>query len=388
MRKPTKAAVAASTALGVTVAAAAAGRLAAGRALRPGISRHPRGEGPVPAGFEERMTVHARSAVQPPQVALTRCLTADLPGTYGLVGRDVHAVVGHVLHDATHTAPADSVVRQLRRVTRGDPTTGADVRLTPMLHEGDPRTALGLECDDIEIPGELGPLPAWYVPGDRQTWVITAHGLGAGRGLALNILPHLHHLGTPVLVPARRGDRDAPDRPDGTGPLGAGERRDLEAAVRHALERGASRVLLHGWSSGATAALHVAAESALRGSVAGLVLDSPVLDPEATLRALAGSRGIPRSLLPLAVRAVEGRAARRPERPAVCADPDLLNVPVLLVHGPDDTVAPWRASCDLADARPDLVTLHTVPRAQHAAMWNAHPRGYEELLSRFLTPLL
>ncbi|POX42340.1 alpha/beta hydrolase, partial [Streptomyces sp. Ru71] len=37
---------------------------------------------------------------------------------------------------------------------------------------------------------------------------------------------------------------------------------------------------------------------------------------------------------------------------------------------------------------PDLVALHTVAHAPHAAMWNADPEGYEEALRRFLTPLM
>ena len=53
-------------------------------------------------------------------------------------------------------------------------------------------------------------------------------------------------------------------------------------------------------------------------------------------------------------------------------------MPALVVHGPDDTFAPWAASRALADRRPDMVTLHTVPGARHAAMWNADPARYEE----------
>ncbi|MCZ4516833.1 hypothetical protein O3Q52_53790, partial [Streptomyces sp. ActVer] len=61
---------------------------------------------------------------------------------------------------------------------------------------------------------------------------------------------------------------------------------------------------------------------------------------------------------------------------------------VLVLHGPDDTVAPWGPSRRLAQARPDLVTLHTVRGAPHGAMWNADPAGYQEALRRFLTPLM
>ncbi|NEE47550.1 hypothetical protein G3M55_23455, partial [Streptomyces sp. SID8455] len=91
------------------------------------------------------------------------------PGTYGIEGPGVHAVVGPVVEGAESTA--DTVVRSLERITHGTLEPGAKVRLTPELYRGDPGSALGLEYREVEIPGELGGLPAWWVPGDRDTWV-------------------------------------------------------------------------------------------------------------------------------------------------------------------------------------------------------------------------
>jgi fermentation-respiration switch protein FrsA (DUF1100 family) len=51
-------------------------------------------------------------------------------------------------------------------------------------------------------------------------------------------------------------------------------------------------------------------------------------------------------------------------------------------------VAPFAAARRLAEGRDDLVSLHTVPDAAHAALWNADPAAYTEELRRFLTPLL
>ena len=125
------------------------------------------------------------------------------------------------------------------------------------------------------------------------------------------------------------------------------------------------------------------------GRIAGLVLDSPVLDWWATVRALAVSRHTPRALLPLAQRAAQGRAhVEQPERLRQIVDPAALDVPALVLHGPDDTIASWQRSKELADARSEFVTLHTVPNAPHAAMWNADPEAYEDRLRQFLTPLI
>ena len=190
------------------------------------------------------------------------------------------------------------------------------------------------------------------------------------------------------LIAEDRGDLGAPRPPDGLNHLGETEWRDVDAAIRYAVRYGARRVILLGWSTGATMALRAAEHSVVRERIAGLILDSPVLSWQATLRALAQARHTPEPLLPLAVRAAQGRAGLDADRNAETADPELLTVPTLIIHGPDDTVAPWEYSRRLAARRPDRVALHTVPQAPHAAMWNADPTGYEERLRRFLTPLM
>lgn len=373
---PAKATAAAVTTLiGIGAAAVAAARYAGDAALKASPGR--------PLAGDPRVTVHSAAAGE---VTLTRGLATLRPGVYGLEGEGVHAVVGPVLEAAPHEA--HTVVRRLERVTRGSLEPGAKVRLTPYVHSGDPGSALGLDFAHVDVMGELGALPAWFVPGSRTTWVIAVHGLGATREHPLNVLALLHRYRLPVLDLAYRGDPGAPRSPDGLGHLGDSEWRDLDAAIRHAMRHGAERVILYGWSTGAAMALHAATSSAVRHLVRGLILDSPVLDWEATVRSLAAARGTPAAILPLAVRAAQGSTGPHGDRLREAADPGGLRVPALIFHGPGDTVAPWGPSRALADARPDLVTLHTVPDASHAAMWNADPATYEEALRRFLTPLM
>lgn len=375
MRPATATAAAVTTILGAGAAAVAAGRYASDAALKVPSGR------PLPA--DRRVTVHATAAGQ---VTLTRSFAALRPGTYGLVGPDVHAVVGPVTEQAPH-AP-DTVVRRLERVNHGTLKAGTKVRLTPELYSGDPGSALGLDHKEVEIPGELGILPAWFVPGARDTWVITVHGLGTTRDHPMNLMGFLHDQRLPVLDLAYRGDAGAPRSTDGLGHLGASEWRDLDAAIRYALRYGAESVVLHGWSTGASMALHAAVNSALRDRISGLVLDSPVMDWQVTLRALAAARHVPSALLPLAVRAAQGRTGLSTAPLLDTALPSALHAPTLIFHGPDDSLAPWQPSRELAARRPDLVSLHPVPQAPHAAMWNADPARYEETLRRFLTPLM
>ncbi|MFE7211748.1 alpha/beta hydrolase [Streptomyces sp. NPDC001698] len=371
--KATAAAVTAALAAGA--ASVAAGRLASDAALKALPGR------PLPT--EPRLSVHGTAAGQ---ISLTRDLASLRPGTYGLAGNGSHAVVGPVLPTAPHRP--DTVVRRLERVTHGALHRGDKVWLTPNLHVGNPRSALGIEHADVDIPGELGPLPAWFVPGVRETWVIAVHGLGATRELPMNVMGFLHRRHFPVLALAYRGDLGAPRPSDGLNHLGETEWRDLDAAIRYAVRYGAERIVLHGWSTGATMALRAATRSAVRERISGLVLDSPVLNWEVTLRALARARHTPGPLLPLAVRAAQGRTGLYGDRLAAATDPEGLTVPTLIFHGPGDQVAPWQLSRRLAERRPNLVALHTVPNAPHGAMWNADPEGYEEVLRRFLTPLM
>ncbi|MEU8785272.1 alpha/beta hydrolase [Streptomyces sp. NPDC048637] len=375
MRLGTAAAVAAITVIGAGAAAVAVGRYASDIALKPSPDQ------PFPG--DSRLTVHSATEER---IALTRSLASLRPGTYGLTGSGCHAVIGDVIHGVPH--PADAVVRRLVRVTHGTLRPGNRMRLTPQLHLGNPRHTLGLDCADVDIPGELGALPAWFVPGVRDTWVITAHGLGTTREHPMVVMPFLHRHRLPVLDLSYRNDLGAPRTADGVSHLGDTEWRDLDAAIRYALRYGAQDVVLYGWSTGATMALRAAAHSALRDRISGLVLDSPVLDRNATVRALATARRIPRALLPLVVRAAEGSTGMSLDHPADAVDPDELDIPTLLFHGPDDLIAPWTASRSFAARRADLITLQPVPHAPHAAMWNADPTGYEEALRRFLTPLM
>lgn len=371
MRIRTAALLAATTALGAGAAAVAAGRYASDLALKTPLG----GTGPG-----TRLTVHA---ADDRTVTLSRSLASVRDGLYGITGDGVHAAVGEVVS----TSP-DTVTRRLDRLFYGALDPGTPVRITSQVHAGNPHSALGLEYRDVVVPSDVGQLPAWFVNGARATWIITVHGLGTTREQPMNVLPALVRHRFPVLDIAYRNDPGAPESDDNLTHLGDTEWHDLDAAMRLAVQEGAEHLVLYGWSTGATMALRAAGHSPLGDRVSGMILDSPVLDWRSTVRAVTAARGAPVALRTLGVHATEGRTGLHSERVSEAADPRRLRVPTLIFHGPDDALAPWRRSRELAARRPDLVTLHAVPGAAHAAMWNFAPGPYEEALRRFLTPLM
>lgn len=374
MRWGTTAAVAAAGALGAGTAALVAGRVVSDFAVRPG------GASPAAAGG---LLVHA---VTGDRIELTRTEATQRPGRYGLDWPDGHAAVG-----AVAGTTAQTVTRVLEPANSGDggpPAVGSTVRISPLLLTGDPQTALGLPFTALDVDGELGPMPAWFLPGARDVCVIAVHGLGADRRQVLPLLPLLDRLKAPVLAVTYRNDEGAPRSPDGLAHLGDSEWRDVDAAIGFAVDGGARRIVLLGWSVGATMALQAATRSAHRSAVRGLVLDSPVLDWRGTVRSQAARRGVPAALTGLGVRAAEGRSGVDPAEFDRLARGGGVDAPVLLLHSADDTVAPVDAARRLAAGRDDLVVYEEFHGAEHAALWNVDPERYEDRLRRFLTPLL
>ncbi|MFG2822102.1 alpha/beta hydrolase [Kitasatospora sp. NPDC048365] len=366
------AAIVAAAAVGTGAAVLLLGRKVSDRVVRP-----------APAGptGPASLRVHDLGAGR---VTITRSPESVRPGHYALEWADGgHAVVGEIL-----STDVQSVSRRLERADSGTLTVGTEVHLTPRVHLGDPRTALGLDFTDTAVTGELGPMPAWHTAGIRGTWVVLVHGPGADRSQALPVLPLLHGLRLPTLTVTHRGDAGAPPSPDGMSHFGESEWRDVESAVRYALDRGAGRVVLYGWSLGATMALQTAARSAWADRIGGLVLDSPVLDWDASVRREAVRAGIPAALAELGALAARGRTGVDLAGFARLAAGGDLHAPTLLLHSPSDSIAPFAAARRLAARREDLVSLQPVPDGEHAALWNADPDRYTEALRRFLTPLL
>lgn len=276
----------------------------------------------------------------------------------------------------------DTVTRELTLVS-GRLTAGDRVTLDVDAYPQDPRAGRGIAFDDVAVPGASGPLPAWLVPGDTAHWAIVIHGKGSDRTEALRILPTLKERGLSVLVVSYRNDRGVAGPPGRYG-YGATEWPDIEAAAAFAAERGATDIILYGFSMGGGIALAFLENGAHASLVSAAVLDSPVLDFGAIIDYQGERRRVPRPLVWLSKEVSSLRFDIDWDRLDYLSRLDALHVPLLVFHSRTDETIPYESSAELARRYPLLVTLVTFDSAPHAAGWNSDPQRYETAVRTFL----
>ncbi|MGM7665764.1 alpha/beta hydrolase family protein [Microbacterium sp. A93] len=307
-------------------------------------------------------------------IELTRTPDTELPGRYGLF---TTGTTGYVKLGAVLSADKKRVRRKL--LTQVE--TGAKLDRAASFsgwYYSTP-SELHLPWESLLIGSPAGPCPAWLFPAESTTWVIQVHGRGGARSECLRAVPVFHGMGLPNLVVSYRNDGEAPRVRGGSYALGASEWRDVDAAIGYALRHGATRVLLMGWSMGGAIALQTAVSSAHREKIAGLILESPVVDWRTVLRFQARESGIRAPFPALAMNALSSPLTARLsgsgetipfDKLDMVARADELTAPILVLHSDDDGFVPADASHALAEARPDLVTMPRFTVARHTKLWN------------------
>lgn len=326
-------------------------------------------------------------------VVLSATPQTVVPGRYGmwLDGGRGHVKIGEIVAGGM----ADrSVERRLIAVDRGELAVGGG-RWSSTFHVGAPDEALGLPTRHVAVATELGPMPAWLVPGRSvDRWAVLVHGRGATREEALRALPVVHAAGWTALVPTYRNDEGSPPGPDGRYTLGLSEWHDIEAAVAVAAEAGATEVAMLGWSMGGAITLQFLDRSPLAALVSRVVLDAPVVDWGAVLDYHASLHRLPRPVVALTRSMMEQRWGKslvgiRESVDLARTDwvtrGDELRHRMLVLHSEDDDVVPIAPSRRLAERRPDLVTLEEWQVAKHCKEWNTETTRWETLVGEFLT---
>ncbi|MBW9118951.1 alpha/beta fold hydrolase [Microbacterium trichothecenolyticum] len=308
-------------------------------------------------------------------ITLSRTADTELPGRYGLFtsGTSDYIKLGSVLSE-----DASSVKRKLLTHISADARLAPEAAFSGWYY--DHPEQLHLPFTPELIGSTVGPCPAWQFPaGDGDTWVIQVHGRGTTRAECLRAVPVFHALGITSLVVSYRNDGEAPRSRNGTYALGATEWRDVDAAVGFARRRGARRIIVMGWSMGGAIALQLALNSAHGDVIAGLILESPVVDWRIVLDFQARVERVPGPVSRLAIEALQAEwaspltrtgAAIRLDRLDVVARAAELRHPILILHSDDDGFVPSDASHDLVAARPDLVEMQVFEVARHTKLWN------------------
>lgn len=365
----TAAAIAASAVLGAAALGVAGGR----RVIRPRPKKRPR-------------VLAADSG----QIRLERTVHTAAPGRYRIRFGDEdsqHVLVGDVV--AQDDA---SVTRAVVEAERGVPRAGDAVLWTGYVYAAP--DDLGAPHREVRIEAPSGTRPAFLFDTEQPStrWAIHVHGIHSSRISALRSVPATLAAGMPSLVVSYRGDAEDETAPPAT--LGQEEARDVDAAIRYALDHGAEDVVLVGWSMGATVSTILAADVRTRRHLAALVLVGPALDWHASIRAGAVRSGIPAPLAPLFTLALtlpglaQLAGLRRPLR-AAHLRPSLTDVPlpVLILHSSGDTDAPMSVSENLARSHPDRVRLEQVAPVPHGMERNVDPDRFDRVVTGFLTAL-
>ncbi|MGH8928386.1 MAG: alpha/beta hydrolase [Acidimicrobiia bacterium] len=309
------------------------------------------------------------------------------PGVIGIAWETGYGQLGAVVSEK----PDGGVNRSMTRLEGQAPEVGALADLQGSAFPGDPQRAFGLSFSEVSYETTLGPMGAWEILAPANLWVIHVHGLRGSRAEALRTVRPIAVEGYPQLVITYRNDPDQPADPTGFYRYGQSEWEDVGGAVAYAVSRGAERIVLVGYSTGAAHVISYLYRTPQTPVVAA-VLDSPIIDFEATVDLGASQWRLP--LIPLPLPGTLVWSAKRISSLRFdlnwgaldyVSSADQLRVPVLVFHGTEDQTVPLETSQEFAAARPDLVRLVIAPGAGHVRSWNVGVEAYERRLTEFLS---
>lgn len=219
---------------------------------------------------------------------------------------------------------------------------------------------LDLEYERVEFQAEDGTrLFAWFLPapGKRQGTVLFLHGNAENISTHFANVAWMPSAGFSVLAIDYRGYGAS----EGTPSL-HGVQMDIDAAMRVLLRRrdvDPSRIFLFGQSLGGALAIHYAAHSSLKRHVRAVVADSAFSDYHLITREKLASSPLTWAFQWLPLLTVDNDYS--PLASAGALSP----IPLLLIHGRQDTIVPPDHSLRLYERAVEPKELWVVPGAGH-----------------------
>lgn len=287
----------------------------------------------------------------------------------------------------------DAVVRRLAMLEGDRPTRPRAAALLRTAFPDDPESALDAPVREVLVRSGENRFPAWFAPRrGASTWAILVHGQGGSRTEMLRMMRTTRAALLPSLAITYRNDEGLARDPSNRYQLGLTEWEELDAAVKFAQRRGAEQVVLVGASMGGAIVASYLREVP-DAPVAGVVLDSPMLDFGEAVSFGASQRTmpvigqVPGPVTWAAKRFSSWRHDTDWERLDYLEDSSWLDVPALVFHGEADSLVPVEQSERLAEQHPDAVELVSLPDAEHVESWNVDPGGYDAALRDFVLSL-
>lgn len=224
---------------------------------------------------------------------------------------------------------------------------------------------------------------------DRETTIILAHGYGANRlqeGVSLELAEALLSQGYSVLLFDFRNSGESPGI---LTTLGDKEKQDLLGAVDFINKKTdpGHKIVLHGFSMGAAAAILAGAEEE---KVKGVIADSPFAD----LKKYLNSNFTKWTRLPeipfrfTVLNIVPPLAGIKPGRVSPGKVIKDYNKPLLFIHGKSDELIPREETLKLAEQLPDdRAEVRLIPDAGHVEGFFAARDDYLQAVLSYLADL-
>lgn len=276
-----------------------------------------------------------------------------------------------------------AVTREYRSIT-GELSAGQNVYLERTAYPHDPLIAHDLEYQEVVIASPIGDLGAWHVSANSDVWAVLVHGRTGDRSAAMKLLDDLAKYDIHSLTIDIRNDEGAPPSESGYYDFGTTEWEDVEAAVQYAIDNGASKIILVGYSMGGGIVVNYQLKSDLADRTVGMILDAPMLDFGRTVDKGAEERSVPGPITAAAKRIASFRYGIDWNALDFLSHADELTVPILLLHSDIDDTVPIETSIEFAAAAPDLVEFHTFKGVDHVASWNSYTVEYEGYIESFI----
>jgi fermentation-respiration switch protein FrsA (DUF1100 family) len=228
-------------------------------------------------------------------------------------------------------------------------------------------------------------LKGFYVPAPGSTFTaILAHGYRGGhRGMDTYARFFHDTLGYNVLLPDARGHGESEGKYIGFGWL---ERFDYLDWIEWVKQHGGSGIVLFGISMGAATVMMTAGEEHLPREVKAVVADCGYTSAaEEILHVLTRRRRpLARKLAAFSSSQAKRRAGYSFEEASSIDQIRKARVPILFIHGAEDTFVPTRMVYALYETCPAEKDILVVQGAGHGQSYTTDPETYERRVAAFL----